>query len=96
MPLQNDTTNLFRPRWPHQSLDGSRVGDVEHRRRMEKFGVTGTPTVEIKQCDMAGVENTAGGASIFNESGTTVYLTNSDAPASVFSGTVVNRNSNVA
>jgi hypothetical protein len=64
--------------------------------RLEKFGVTGTPTVEVRQCDMANLENAAGGVSIFNESGTTVYLSNTDAPASSFSGSVSNRQSNVA
>lgn len=64
--------------------------------RLEKFGVSGTPSVEVKQCDFANVENSAGGVSIYNESGTTVYITNSDAPGSSFAGTVVNRNSYVA
>jgi hypothetical protein len=64
--------------------------------RLERFGVTGTPSVEVRQCDMAGPQNAASGVSIFNEAGTAVYISNSDAPASVFSGTVVNRNSFVA
>jgi hypothetical protein len=64
--------------------------------RLEKFDATGTPSTEVKHCDMASLENAAGGVAIFNESGTAIYLTNSDAPASAFSGTVVNRNSNVA
>lgn len=64
--------------------------------RLEKFGVSGVPTVEIKQCDFANLENSPGGVSIYNESGTTVYLANSDAPASIFSGTVVNRNSYIS
>jgi hypothetical protein len=45
---------------------------------------------------MAGPQNAASGVSIFNEAGTAVYISNSDAPASVFNGTVVNRNSFVA
>lgn len=63
--------------------------------RLEKYGATGTPSIEVKHCDMANVQNSAGGVSIYNESGTTVYLTNSDCPGSSFAGTVVNRNSNV-
>lgn len=61
--------------------------------RLEKFEVTGTPTIEVKQCDFANAENSSGGVSIYNEVGTTVYITNSDAPESVFSGAVVSRNS---
>lgn len=64
--------------------------------RLERTGATGTPSIEVKHCDMANVANTPGGVSIFNEAGTTVFLTNSDCPASSFAGTVVNRNSNVA
>jgi hypothetical protein len=64
--------------------------------RLEKFGASGTPTVEVKHCDMASIENSAGGVAIYNESGTNVYLTNSDAPASSFSGGSTVRNSNVA
>lgn len=64
--------------------------------RLEKYGVSGVPSIEVKQCDFANLENSPGGVSIYNESGTTVYLANSDAPASIFSGTVVNRNSYIA
>lgn len=64
--------------------------------RLEKYDVNGVPSIEVKQCDFANLENSAGGVSIYNESGTTVYITNSDAPSSIFSGTVVNRNSYIA
>ena len=61
--------------------------------RLEKHSADGTPTIEVKQCDFANLENLSGGVSIYNEVGTTVFVTNSDAPESIFSGTVVSRNS---
>jgi hypothetical protein len=61
--------------------------------RLERFGVTGTPSVEVRQCDMAGPQNAAGGVSIFNEAGTAAYVSNTDAPNSIFSGASVVRNS---
>jgi len=65
--------------------------------RLERgLATSGTPSVEVRMCDMASINNSAGGTSIFNEAGTAVYVSNSDAPASVFNGTVVNRNSFVS
>jgi hypothetical protein len=61
--------------------------------RLERLLQDGTPSVEIRQCDMASVYNTSGGVSVYTACSTQAFISNSDCPDSVFDGASFLRNS---
>lgn len=63
--------------------------------RLDLGGVSGTPHCEVRGCDFAGPANASAGVATFNEAGTAIYISNSDAQGSTTAGTRILRNTNV-
>ena len=66
-------------------------GQAPHNTGVRLTGASAT--FEIRNSTFNGFNNTGTGVSVYGAAGSTVYLSNTDAPGSIFDGAVVNRGS---